>query len=454
MKRKIILPSIVLATVFTASLIGVLGLKSHSHVYAAMSAPSNTRNLLSHSSLPSFVVSNSIYYGSNGSSIYALNATTGALLWKYQPGGFTQESLLAIHNGVVYAGLVNWPSGPTTQITALAATSGSLLWLSSFTFSGYVDSLQFVNKQICVYAALVGAGEGFYTLKMSDGSLLWSYGVGRGLTTIISQGVVYATSSYLQGPPNFETCSLNISDASQRWCYPDVSIVTIQQGVIYTNYVHGGAIALNANNGSVLWSKFGTWNIIKVQKFVYTLGPDTVCQLNASDGSQRWCSPTLGPVHIGNTAVYTYSDYTASPNSTEALNINNGTLLWLEQNTNFISAYQGTVYAVDSSNNLNALRSSNGTLLWQHNLGSKGLTSNSPPTNGILYYLGSDAQTLFALNSTNGTLLWLHRFVGSPQLPTVVNSIAYVLTSSTVNGKLIVQVHALDVNNGTLLWSY
>jgi len=44
-----------------------------------------------------------VYMGSDDGNLYALNATTGALLWKYTTGGWV-ASTPAVANGVVYFG--------------------------------------------------------------------------------------------------------------------------------------------------------------------------------------------------------------------------------------------------------------------------------------------------------------------------------------------------------------
>jgi outer membrane protein assembly factor BamB len=44
-----------------------------------------------------------VYVGSDDHNVYALNASTGALLWQYTTGGAV-ESSPAVANGVVYTG--------------------------------------------------------------------------------------------------------------------------------------------------------------------------------------------------------------------------------------------------------------------------------------------------------------------------------------------------------------
>jgi outer membrane protein assembly factor BamB len=49
-----------------------------------------------------------VYIGSGDNNVYALNASTGALLWKYTTGA-PVESSPAVANGVVYVGSDDFP---------------------------------------------------------------------------------------------------------------------------------------------------------------------------------------------------------------------------------------------------------------------------------------------------------------------------------------------------------
>ena len=62
-----------------------------------------------------------VYFGSFGDKIYALNASTGALLWSYTTGNDVGSSP-AVANGVVYVGCND------DNVYALNAHTGALLW--------------------------------------------------------------------------------------------------------------------------------------------------------------------------------------------------------------------------------------------------------------------------------------------------------------------------------------
>ena len=62
-----------------------------------------------------------VYIGSDDNNVYALNASTGALLWSYNTGNAVGASA-AVANGVVYVGTYQG------NVDALNASTGALLW--------------------------------------------------------------------------------------------------------------------------------------------------------------------------------------------------------------------------------------------------------------------------------------------------------------------------------------
>jgi outer membrane protein assembly factor BamB len=72
------------------------------------------------------VVDGVVYEGSNDGYVYALNAVTGGVIWKYKGTGSSVESSPAVANGVVYVGYL-W-DGQNGWVVALNATNGALIW--------------------------------------------------------------------------------------------------------------------------------------------------------------------------------------------------------------------------------------------------------------------------------------------------------------------------------------
>ena len=105
------------------------------------------------------VVNGVVYVGSDDKNLYALDATSGALLWKYTTGGSVSSSP-AVANGVVYFGSYD------NNTYALDATSGALLW--KYTTGNRVSSSPAVANGV-VY---VGSWDNnLYALDAATGTL-------------------------------------------------------------------------------------------------------------------------------------------------------------------------------------------------------------------------------------------------------------------------------------------
>ncbi|MGB7983846.1 MAG: PQQ-binding-like beta-propeller repeat protein [Terracidiphilus sp.] len=144
--------------------------------------------------LSSPVVANgTVYFGSGDHNVYALDARSGTLRWKFQAGDVVHSSP-AIADGVLYIGC--WDG----VLYALNAQSGQLVWK----FSTGVDATHFMQG-IPGSAAVVGGivvfgsrDNNIYALDANSGKELWRQG-NHGSWVIASpailDGVVYVTTS-------------------------------------------------------------------------------------------------------------------------------------------------------------------------------------------------------------------------------------------------------------------
>jgi outer membrane protein assembly factor BamB len=112
-----------------------------------------------------------VYIGSGDGHIYALDARTGALRWKFKTGNVVHSSP-AVSGGIVYAG------GWDTYLYALKASDGSVVWKFK---TG--DDRQYSNQTGIQGSAAVAGGKvffgcrdaNFYALNASNGAELWRY---------------------------------------------------------------------------------------------------------------------------------------------------------------------------------------------------------------------------------------------------------------------------------------
>ena len=139
------------------------------------------------------VVDGTVYFGSGDHNVYALDARTGTLRWKFQAGDVVHSSP-AIANGFLYVGC--WDG----VMYALNAKTGQLVWK----FATGVDATHFMQG-IPGSAAVAGGiivfgsrDNNIYALDAKNGKELWRQG-NHGSWVIASpaimDGVVYITTS-------------------------------------------------------------------------------------------------------------------------------------------------------------------------------------------------------------------------------------------------------------------
>ena len=193
---------------------------------------------------PAAVVKGVVYVGSCESSSYlwALNADSGAVLWKY-PLTCVSTSPTVV-NGVVYVGSSN-------NIYALNADTGATLW--EYITGDSVQSSPAVSNGV-VY---VGSRDyNLYALDAATGALLWKYATGGGVDSspAVANGVVYV------GSDDWNLYALNASTGALIWKYTTAGWLdspAVADGVIYVgsaeSYFNGNLYALDAGTGELLW---------------------------------------------------------------------------------------------------------------------------------------------------------------------------------------------------------
>ena len=88
-----------------------------------------------------------VYQGANNGYVYALNASTGSVIWQYAAVSSGVESSPAVIGGIVYVGYL-W-DGHNGYVMALNATTGTLIWRFA-TNSGIESSPAIVNGTVYV----------------------------------------------------------------------------------------------------------------------------------------------------------------------------------------------------------------------------------------------------------------------------------------------------------------
>jgi outer membrane protein assembly factor BamB/serine/threonine protein kinase len=252
------------------------------------------------------VVDGVVYFGSEDNNVYAVDARHGTMLWKFPTGG-PVESSPAVVDGVVYIGSQDW------NIYALSAGKGTQLW--KVPTGGPIDSSPAVSGG----TAYIGSGDGSIYAVSAGGTKLPSFATTGFVDSspAITDGTVYAASN------DGYVYALNAGKlADVIWSYETggpvpFSSPAVSGGVVYIGSHDDNVYALTADRGSKLWS-FSTLGAVDsspaVAAGVVYIGSDdqNLYALGADNGKELWSFPTSGHVFSSPTvavgAVYVGSD--------------------------------------------------------------------------------------------------------------------------------------------------
>jgi outer membrane protein assembly factor BamB len=320
------------------------------------------------------VVNGIVYIGSQDHNLYALNASTGALLWKYnttEPYDWVSSSP-AVVNGVVYIG------GLKNKVHALNESTGTPLWI--YTVPARQTARISVSSSPAVAEGVVYVGSydgNLYALEAATGVLLWNFTAGQEYfmfsSPAMADGVVYIGSSGRDNLTLGNIYALDAATGALLWKY------TPGAGVSSSPAVTGGVIYFGSGSSS---------------------NPNLYA-LDASTGAIRWNYRTGRGVSsspaVANGVVY----FGSGDNDTYALNATTGALLWNYTTGGRVSSSpavaNGVVYFGSYDNNTYALDASTGALLWKYPT-EAGISSSPAIVNGILY-IGSNDGNVYAIGS-------------------------------------------------------
>jgi outer membrane protein assembly factor BamB len=321
-----------------------------------------------------------VYVTTMNGYLYALSACNGSLLWRYHAdavGGGPPT----VANGVVYFGAQDAfnPSGPNPPpsfLYAVDATTGALIWRASGPW--YAGKLIVANGVI--YA---GSGENYvYAYQASDGKLLWGRSLGGGCDT--NALAVDATYLYVNEFACYGVVALRVGDGTVAWhqIFGGAGAPTLVNGVLYV-----GPQALRASDGSILRTFQATFQAsggpfasdAVADGVVYIPNSPYLSAWNASTGAQLWqISPQRQQYifGVGNGALYTGGSQYSSPSQPYdghlyAFQASNGAQLWsalvdpvVPQFDPLPASLGSTLYVGTLTGAVVALRASDGAIMW------------------------------------------------------------------------------------------
>ena len=332
------------------------------------------------------------------SSLYALQASNGRVLWHYQMIDSGIQRLTVV-DGTVYITTMN-----TSSLLALRATDGKLLW--KHTPQNNIAGVVVNNGEVYITTATLSSDSApkgaLYALQASNGSLRWHAQLADGFffEPMLLNGVIYVVVS---------------NDLKANNPTPP----KIPSDTLY---------AVQASDGKVLWHS-QTWT-----KQVTPL-------LQGSDGV----------VYI----VTTVFSQTTNPfpyvSAVEAFRAKDGTPLWHHQLSALRSGLikvGGMLYTFDLYGGyIDALQASDGTILWSHHE----RVSNQQPqifADDERVYLVNSA-SIEVLKASDGGVVWSKTYQNGNILFRLANGIVYVTTGADPQNS---SVCAQQANTGIQLW--
>jgi len=366
------------------------------------------------------IVDGVVYVGSHDRNLYALDAATGAFLWKYntmERNDYVSSSP-AVSNGVVYIG------GMKTKIHAVDAYSGELLWKYKMPIRSTVRSGISSSAAVADGIVYIGNMDGtIYAFDEETGDPVWNY-----------------------------TFTLSENSVDQVFSSPAVA-----DGVVYIQTDSGSLFALDARTGALLWNYLnkGGWSAYgspAVSEGAVYVGSGMDTKFRAFDaitGDLVWEFSADGSVTssaaIANGIVY----FGCNDNNIYALDASNGALIWNVTTGGRVQSSpavaDGVVYFGSNDNYTYAVDASTGDLLWSFDVG--GRVMSSPAVASGVVYIGSSDGNVYAI----GTL---------PLDPPGADFMADVTSGDAPLGVLftdtstgVVTMRHWDFGDGTTAWA-
>ena len=196
------------------------------------------------------VAKNVVYVGGgdpgSGGAFYAINASTGKVLWKYGNVNTYFQSSPTVVNGVVYVA-----SFKDASLYAFNAGTGDVIWKDQIgSFQGVFDS----SPAVAAGVVYIGSNDhNVYALNAATGAVIWKYATGDEVhsSPVVGQGNVYVSSS------DNNTYALNANTGALIWKYGaatgGLNSPALATGILYVGAADGTLYALNAHAGSLLW---------------------------------------------------------------------------------------------------------------------------------------------------------------------------------------------------------
>lgn len=203
---------------------------------------------------------NTIYTGSShldhgACALYAFDELSGHINWQYNTDSGVWGAVgVDIAKQWVFTGIGN----PSSSVVALNAFTGAVIWNTSIPQYGPDDD---VGSSIAIYNGLVYTSSkngSVYGLKEDTGAIVWSSPAGAQSDGNISSEVVSNAGILYVGSIDKSLYAFDAATGALKWRYTTgrtiMSTPAIANGVVYFASFDQKIYAVNASTGALLWS--------------------------------------------------------------------------------------------------------------------------------------------------------------------------------------------------------
>ncbi len=344
-----------------------------------------------------------VYIAGSDGYLYALDAATGAITWKFNDDG--QMANPAYADNTIFVG------DSKGQFYAFNAATGTVKWNVSLSTAGYSMATVHDGK---VIAVLDNGGNKIIALDENSGKLLW------------------------------ESAAVGFS-ASVPNAVSQVAPIVENGFVIVATYWEG-PFAYNENTGQLIWSVIGE-KATECQP-AYSNGAvyngtegNVATAYDATTGAIKW---TQGRPTYNGQLAYWFNNY-SSPTVSGNTVYTGGSIF-----------YYNNIGSTTAVGHMFAINSADGSVIWKYAGIDEGVGSGTfgcPVVLNNVLYCGDNIGHLYALDASTGVLNWSKRISNIPQ------NVSYPTHPVIANGQLFVveydnMLHMLSAANGNKLWSF
>jgi outer membrane protein assembly factor BamB len=314
-----------------------------------------------------------VYVGSNDRNLYALNASTGTLRWKYTAGGNIQSSPLVVNNTVYFGSF-------DTYLYAVNASTGALKWRYKTDYPISLESPVVGGNAVFISSTPGYPNGNVYAIDTATGLLKW-----KSINIPLPYGPLYA------------------------------------EGKVFVCSFPAGCKALDAATGLTVWTVpagISKGNPLYYNGKIYFCGEGRFYCVNASNGDTVWTKGNMFPSNSSPT-VDNGVLYCVSGAYMVAMDPGTGVEKWRRQSNGGLSGSGpglfsspvvagSVIYADNDDSYFYALSTSNGSNVWTkgNSVIAAGVALGSPTVANGVVFAGRYDSYIYAYDATTGAQRW------------------------------------------------